>query len=110
MAAGTFTVDAALAQQSKGGVDNVFMDIVNIDTTDDYVTGGYAGATAKLQAAIGASREIFFVCEVTSPYVIRFDKVNDKLLVYIGNDAGPADEHAAAALALTDVKLLVLSK
>jgi len=78
---------ARLTQTGQGPQNPLFFDLVTLVGESSYAAGGSTGLQAKLRAQTGAAGRtiIAVVGQLTSGYVINYDRANGKLLVYYAN-------------------------
>lgn len=102
----------------KAPIGPVFVDRITLDLDDSYPSGGYASFSDTIKDVLGqGSSRTLVAVQQASPaggYILHWDRSNDKLIIYYGNnDAGadgPLIENATADLSLiTGVELLVFS-
>lgn len=111
MSLGTIVVDSKVETPSGP----VRFDEIHFPGDGAYPSGGTPGFQALVRAKLGAgSVEVLAVIQVdVSGYVLRYDRVNDKLMVFEGNyDAadGPLQESSTANLSGVTFRCIVISK
>jgi hypothetical protein len=112
MALGTATVGAKAA--SSPGI--VRCDLISFAGDGAYPSGGTAAFQAYVRSALGVGNlEVLGVCaQDCGGYVPVYDKTNDKLKVYYGDNDGGADgplvQNATSNLSAVTFNLLVFSR
>jgi hypothetical protein len=107
MAVGTF----ARADNEETPVGSLYVDVVTFNTTGNYATGGYLSFATSLASAIGAGRTILGIIGLeTQGYTLEYAAATDALKVYVSSTGAADTEFTPGALALTGLKILVISK
>jgi len=104
--------NAARALSEECPVGSLYVDVVTFDVTGSYATGGYTDFYADyLAAVIGKGRTILGILGLeTQGYEVEYDKTNDALKVRVSSDGAAHAEFTPGALALTGLKIMVISK
>lgn len=111
MALGTIVKDSLL----EAGLGPVRLDEIHFPGDGAYPAGGTPGFEALVRAKLVAGNvDVIAIIQIdASGYVLRYDKANDKLMVFESDNGGadgPLQQTTTADLSGTTFRVIVLSR